>query len=241
MLNPLSRLRGAFVLLGTLSLFAAACGASVTATDAEQGIASLASDASATAPTEDPQTGEELEAPDNPEDAFALFNECMTDLGFDFGSVGIVGGGEGGTVTLDVDEFEGGVEGFDPQESGGSFEDFDAGAFQEANEACEGHLAGIDAGFDMTPEQEALFEDAQIDFAACMDELGIEVPEIGSVSSGIVVESSSVEVEIDPQSGLPSFDDLDFDFEAFNEAAESCQYVFDQYEGLDDLFGEAGQ
>ncbi len=243
MLNPPSRLRNAFVMLGTLSLFAAACGgASETATDTDQGIASLAADASDTAPTEDPQRGDEPEAPNNPEDAFALFNECMGDLGFDFGSVGIVGGGEGGFgAPIEIEEFGGGVEDFDPQESGGSFEDFDAGAFEEANEACEGHLAGIDAGFDLTPEQEVLFEDAQIEFAACMGELGIDVPEIGSVSGGIVVESSSAEVEIDPQSGLPSFDDSDFDFEAFEEAAESCQYVFEQYEELDDLFGEAGQ
>ncbi len=168
-----------------------------------------------------------LEAPDNPEDAFALFNECMEEHGI-AGGVTVFAGGDAETGAVEIEPME--IEEVDPQTAGGSLEDFDADMYDEANKACEGHLANIDAGFDMTPEQQAAFDDAQLEFADCMAEHGIDVPEPASSGGGIVVSAATEEG--DPQSGVGSPDDLDFDFEAFDEAAKDCDSAFAQLESI---------
>lgn len=205
------------------------------------GVASLTDDGtgpSAGADAAPDDTG--LEAPENPEDAFALFGECMTDAGFDFGEAISVGGGDGsgGAITVEPGGTVLGNDEIDPQQQGGSLEEFDLDAFDEANEACEGHLANIDGGFDLSPEQEAAFEDAQLEWSRCMEEQGIEVPEVdGSGGAGVVIVEGPVG-DADPQGGSASFEDLEFDFEGFEEAAELCQSVYDQYDELDGLFDE---
>lgn len=194
------------LLIGPMLLMATACGSSADSqTSARDGV----------------------EAPDNPEDAMALFNECMDEHGFG-GTVTAIaaGGAEAGGIPIG----EADVQEIDPQANGGSFEDFDKEAFDEANEACGEHLANLDGGFDPTPEQEAAMADAQLAFADCMAEQGIEMPEIASSDGGFATTAQIDPSEVDPQSGELSPDDLDFDFEAFNEAATACNSVFDQLE-----------
>ncbi len=219
--------RAIALLVGPLLLIATACGGS---TDGEpsagDGVASL-NEGAAGAPTPaDESAPDGVEAPDNPEDALALFNECMEEHGFG-GVVTVIAGGGPGSGGLPIGDTE--VQEIDPQAELGSFEDFDKDAFDEANTACEGHLANLDGGFDMTPEQEAAMEDAQLEFADCMADLGIEMPEV--VSSGGFAITDEVEAsEVDPQPGGPAPDDLGFDLEAFEEAASACDSVFDQFE-----------
>ncbi len=215
-----------------LVLVATACGSS--AEDEAPGIATL-SDGSDDSTDDDGVAedgsgsgggGSEVEAPDDPEEAFALFDVCMTEAGFDMGGGVVIGGGDGG---IDVDG-EVIVEEVDPQVSGFDVDDFDFAEFEEANTACEGHLANIGLGFDLTPEQQALFDDAQLAFADCMEEQGIEMPEFGG-SGGMVIEIEG-DAEVDPQTGELSFDDASFDFGAFEEAAQECDHVFAELDEL---------
>lgn len=237
------RWAGAAVLTGML-LVAGACGTSSGESDV--GVASLSDNAESAPEEADTATADTaVEAPDNPEDAFALFNECMTETGFGFGggiSISVSGGGAapGGVIEVEPGGTVLGDDELDPQQQDGSFEDFDPEAFDKARETCEGHLANIDNGFDMTPEQQAAFEDAQLEWSECMRDQGVDVPEFdGSGGPGLSVGVIEGPADgADPQSGTPSFDDFDFDFEAFGEAAEICQSVYEQFDELDGLFDE---
>ena len=205
----------------------------------DAGVASLDDSApSATAEAQTTAADTAVEAPENPEDAFALFNQCMTDAGFGFGeAISINGSGDalGGAIAVDIGGTNPGEGQLDPQEQVQSFEDFDFEEFEEANDSCEGHLTNIDSGFDMTPEQQAAFDDAQLDWTDCMREQGVEVPDFDGAGSGTIVIEQTVE-GADPQSGVPSFDDSDFNFENFEAAADICQSVYDEYDELDGLF-----
>ncbi len=217
--------RTSTTLLGLLAagaLTLAACGGSTPEAEPEAGgVASISEDA----PTEETSQAEDasdVEAPEDPEDAFALFNDCMADAGFEmFTSFS----GEGGAVSIDELEVP---DGADPQ--AGSIEDFDPEAFNAANSECEEHLSNVTGGFDLDPEQQAAFDDAQLKWADCMEEAGIEVPDFDSGGVGTIV----VEVggEDDPQGG-PAFGSDDFDFEAFQEAASECDRFFSDIPGLD--------
>ncbi len=221
---PRSRRPVGAAALSVFLLLASACGSSSnTDTDA---VASLDDD---NGPSETDASADDepaLEAPDDPEDAFALYGECMTDAGFGFGGSFAIGGP--GADAIDVTELDEQVDPSetDPQQAG-SFDDLDPEAFEEANAQCEGHLDGIDAGFDLSPEEQAAFDDAQLEFTECMEEQGVDMPEITTGGAGMVTVE---EVEIDPESGEPSFDDLDFDIAAFEEAAEPCQHILEELE-----------
>lgn len=217
-----------------LSLGAVACGgggAGTETTSDTDGIATLTDDANetdtdGTEPSDDSGTVDSADAPDDPELAYALYDDCMADFGFDF-QTSIAGEGDGLAVedqTLELDDPQ--TQGFD------SPEDFDE-SFDEANAACEKHLANVDSGFDLDPEQQALLEDAQLEWAACMREQGIDIPDMDSGAGGaIVIEAGSVEG--DPQSGGDLGDGADFDFEAFDEANKACESAFD---ALEDVLG----
>ena len=223
------------IALGTaIALSAAACGGD-TATDTadarSNAIATLddgtaPSESSSSDSTTDPSVSD-AEAPDDPELAYALWDECMADAGFDI-STSFAGGADG----LAVEELE--LDAVDPQTDGfSSPEDFDD-SFQEASAECDKHLANVDAGFDLTPEQQAQFEDAQIEWAACMTDAGFEIPEISGEGG------AAISIEIGPTDGDPQsegFGEGDFDFEAFETAAEACSSAFDE---LDDLLGDEG-
>ena len=167
--------------------------------------------------------------PTDAEDAFALFNQCMADHGIE-GGISVSVGGDASSGAVQIDEMEPGE--IDPQAGSGSIDDFDMEDLDAANKACEGHLANIDAGFDLTPEQQAAFDDAQLEFNDCMAEHGVEVPDLGSGSGGIVVGRAVASEDGDPQAGGLNLDDQDFDFEAFDKAAKACDFVFEQVEDL---------
>ncbi len=210
-------------LTAAAALTLAACGGGAEeATPETGGVASISEDAPTTEPV-DAEPASELEAPEDPDDAFALFNDCMADAGIDM-FIDVSGGG--GSLSIDDVEFPDGV---DPQ--AGSFEEFDPEAFNAAQEQCEPHLANVTGGFDLDPEQQAAFEDAQLKWADCMEEAGIEVPDFDS-GGGVGVITVEVTGEDDPQNG-PAFGSDDFDFEAFQEAASECDRFFQEIPGLE--------
>jgi len=169
------------------------------------------------------------EAPANSEDAFALYDECMTKAGFEFETIPFDGEEGDGLETLSPD-----AEEDDPQ-AGGSLNDFDPEAFEKANSTCEVHISNIDSGFDLSPEQEAAVDDANLKWEECMEQQGVDLPDT-EASDGFDVDSP--DAADNPQEGGTA-DDQDFDFESFNEAAENCQQIFDDIPGFSEQ--EAGR
>jgi hypothetical protein len=217
-----------------LLLAAPACGSA--AADGGEGVASIVGGGSeqAAAAADDP------EAPSDPDEAFALFEECLSDQGFDFESVAgddaEIGGGEAPDGRALVIERAGPRDGSDPQAgSGGRLVVDDPDAFQEAEEVCRPHLANVQRDIDLSPEQEAAMEDAQLRFADCMEEHGIEGLDVAAGGGpGIDIRSERV----DEGPAAPDPDDLDF--EALQEATEACMGIFDEYPELEDVVGGGG-
>lgn len=177
-------------------------------------------------------TGDELEAPEDIEEAMTLFQSCMTEHGVEGGGMVMATRAEdGGTIQVGnvSEDDEGPVT---------QIEEIDPEVFEAANEACSPHLANAMPEFDLTPEQEAALEDARLEFEACMKEAGVEMPEM-STSDGGATMSINVS-SADADGALPAIGIDDIDFDAFNEAAEGCQSVYDDYPELDDVMGGAG-
>ena len=116
---------------------------------------------------------------------------------------------------------------------GGTLPEIDE-EFLAANEACRGHLANASRGFDLTPEQEAAMEDAQLAFQQCMSEHGIE----GGGFSISVGEGQALDVQEAPEAETPP--PVEIDPEEFQAAAEECQSVYDEYPELDDVMPDGG-
>jgi hypothetical protein len=231
------------VILAGLALLAAACSSSQTETAG--GVASLTDDE--ITPTE--PTGDEpskVDAPEDPEEAFAAYEECMDDEGIDFGgSIVSYSGAEGLEVNADVTGVVVGdpAAGADPQQPSLELDDIDFDAFREAEAECSPLLSNASIGFEPDPQEQAAFEDAQLVFADCMEEHGVEVPDFfgGAVIGAITVEGDGTDFHApDPQLDSGGFVSPDFDFEAFEAAADECRYAFD---GLNTALttGEAGQ
>jgi hypothetical protein len=212
-----------------LALFAASCGGSKSADAADAGVASIADDSadassSDTDIQEDGGATDDPTAPTDPEDAFALFDECMADAGFDFGGSMTSIDGESSRAVISISP-DGSATGADPQQEAESFEDFDFEAMDAADTGCSVHLSNLDDDFDLSPEEQAQFDDAMLEFTKCMEEQGIEIPELEG-GSGIVI--AGPDLGDDPQSGAPSFDDIDF--EAMDAAFAECGQVFEDLE-----------
>jgi len=224
MSDPGPRTRAMVALFAAMALLAAACGSSGANGD-EGGIASIGegtADGDDGSPSSDGQGT--AEAPTNAEDAFTLYDACMADAGFDIQTVDL-GEGTDNAITLEPT----GATDADPQ-AGGSGGDLGGDGFEEANAACEVHLANIDAAFDLSPEQETAFADAELKWTQCMRDRGVEMGD-SAPSGGVAVESDDAGGE-DPQ-GPEELGGEDFDFDAFTEAAEACEFVFAE---VNDLF-----
>ena len=220
--TPPTRRHSLLALATVLMLMAASCGGGDT-TEASGGgeVASIDANSDTTTADQTSTDLDELEAPENPEDAFALFDECMAGQGFDFGSAFTSVGGDSSAV-IEIDP-SGPGDDFDPQDPARSIDEFDIGDFEAANEQCEGHLGNIDQFADLSPEEKAAFEDAQLEFSDCMAEQGVEIPEFDGAGGGLVIASGPVEV--DPQTGTPSFDSVEAgDLDA---AFEACSHIFE--------------
>ncbi|MEM9521782.1 MAG: hypothetical protein AAGA37_20910 [Actinomycetota bacterium] len=218
-----------------LSLGAVACGSGDSDTesssaDTSNEIATLSDDSTETVDVDATESSastssDEREAPEDIELAFALFDECMAEFGIDMQTSMAGEGDEGLSIEEETIELD------DPQAGAGDLGDFNMEDFDAANAECEKHLANTDVGFDMSPEQEALFEDAQIEWSNCMRERGIDIPDMDSSGGGAIIIDAGTEAD-DPQAG-DGFSGDNFDFEAFEKASAECEYAFD---ALSDVF-----
>lgn len=135
---------------------------------------------------------------------------------------------------------EGGVDVDDPQAEADAeaameaLEDIDPALLEEAAEACAPLLENVAGIPDLTPEQEALMEDANAAFQECMTEQGIDPSFFEFPGDGAELEAGQPQSE-DPQAG--GFNAEDFDEEAFNAAAEACEDTFAEVEAM---FSEEG-
>ena len=250
--------RRALVALSVLTLIGAACGSADDDDAQADGVASLR-DASGEAETADAESNtdgaggdattdattddasSELEAPEDPEEAFALYDQCLQDHGVDPGE-GFVVAGDGDAVAVAP------ADGSRPEGDGPDSQVFVYGEgpngeqppaidddMLAAMEACRGHLANATPEFDLTPEQQAAMEDAQLAFQQCMEEHGIEGGGFTiSIGDG---QALDVDEQQDDQAAPPP---AEVDPEEFQAAAEECQSVYDDYPELDDVFPDGG-
>jgi hypothetical protein len=145
------------------------------------------------------------EASVDPEQAIFEFAECMREHGIDMPDPEIVRGGPG----------EGGERGFVGRgaDEGPAAPQFDPSSeeFQAAEDACREHLEGFAAGPgdgpDMSEEQQRAF----LDFAECMREQGIDMPDPQFDGGGVTIGP--------PDEGEgPAFDPRSEEFQAAEEA-----------------------
>lgn len=171
-----------------------------------------------------------LEAPEDIEEAMALYQACMEEHGVDGGAFRVAGEASGGDV-ISVERDESDDAGPPP-----GLPDVDPEEVEAADEACHGHLANAIGGFDLSPEQQAALEDAQLEWSACMRDHGVDVPE------GMFVAAGDGDIAISRRVGGSGEvgdgdapEPLDIDTDAFNAAAAECQSVYEQYPELDDV------
>lgn len=171
----------------------AACGGS--SDSGEEQVASL--DDGSTQPA--PSTTSTSSSGDSPQDILVEFTGCMRDQGVDVPDPTFDENGQ--------PQFQpGGAGAIDPQDPN----------VQAAFEACQPILEGIQNQF--TPEAQEALQEAALEYAACMRENGVDVPDpdfSGGGGGG-------------PGGPFGNVDQDDPDFEAANEI---CQAAFEGIEG----------
>jgi hypothetical protein len=152
----------------------------------------------------DPEASPSTSAPTDPQEAFLAFAQCMRDHGIDMPDPEVSDEGGG--------RFSVGFSG------GGPGSDADMEEFKAADEACRPLLentVGEGEQPELTPEQ----EQAMLDFARCMREHGIDMPDPGE--GGMVFNV-----------GGPGDENVDPD--EFQAAQEACQDLLPGRLGGDD-------
>jgi hypothetical protein len=181
-------------ILLVLLLAAFVLGACSGATAAPSGVVSLESSDSSASGSAEPS------ASVDPEEAMLAFTKCMRDEGIDLPDPG---SGDRGVVRI------GGEDGFDPEE------------FQAANDACRHHLDGVigEDAPELTPEQ----KDAMLEFAQCMREHGVDMPDPGEGGVMIGIVGSAGGDGGPDTNGAPGA--IDPNDPTFQEAEEACRHL----------------
>jgi hypothetical protein len=135
------------------------------------------------------------DAPTDPEEALLAFSECMRDHGVDMPDPEMAkpatGGARPGSAVI-------AVEG-DPDDP----------TFQNAQEACEPLMANMRGNLEDDPERLAEMKEQMLEFAQCMRDHGIDMPDPTFDEKGRV-----------QMTGPPPESEQDAD--AFNAASEAC-------------------
>lgn len=189
-------------MVGALALVLAACGGG----DDEDGVASLENETTttveATGTTEPAETTTTLSNAEQTEADLLAFSQCMRDNGvpdfpdatFDADGIPSFGDGTGGA---DADGF-----GVEPE------------VVEEAFSSCQDLIA--DVVFSFLPEDTTELEDRFLEFAQCMRDQGVDVPD-PDFSEGLFGAGAA---------GGP-FGDLDPNDPDFVAASEECSYIFE--------------
>jgi hypothetical protein len=175
----------------------AACSANAASGD---GVATLAS--------ADPGASAAPSASLSPEDAALAFTDCMRDHGIDMPDASVQTGPGGGVAFT-----YGGPDG-DP-DGGAQRDPGEREEFQEAMEACGEFLQ---AAGNIRGEPDPEMMDRMLEFASCMREHGIDMPD-PNANGGIMIERN------DDGSVSSGDDTLDPGSAEFQEAQEACQPI----------------
>lgn len=184
------RLTGAGLTALALTLMLGACGGG----GSDRGVASLGGDSASGASDNGAGDGGEL-TEEETQEAFRKFAQCMRDHGIDMPDPQFEGGGGGGGGLNISGEVAAGSEGKDPKN------------FEEADKACQKHLKGVidSRKGQVDPEQEAEMQQKALDFAKCMREHGIDMPDPQFGEGGRMTQQIGPEDGIDPND--PKFQD----------------------------------
>ncbi len=200
---PAARTRLATVVL-LLATAAAACGSDPAA---GQEVASLATDGTATDGTATDGTATDGTTPVDPEDAMLEYAQCMREHGVDMPDPQMDDSGAGvivmsGTASVDDVPTGTGVIGPDP-------------AFDAAFEACQPIMDAVVGDVEIDPEVLAEQREQMLDFAQCMRDHGIDMPDpVFDDNGGISVQVGGPGEPGDGAASGPSDDD----WQAANEA-----------------------
>jgi hypothetical protein len=167
-----------------LTLILGACGGG----GGGDGVASLGGD-SASASDQGSGSGDGGElTEEETQDAFRKFAQCMREHGIDMPDPQFEGGDGGGGGVIISGEAAAGSEEKDPEQ------------FEEADKACQKHLEGvIDARKgQIDPEEEEKMKQRALDFAKCMREHGIDMPDPQFGEGGRMTQQIGPEDGIDP-------------------------------------------
>jgi hypothetical protein len=170
----------------------AACGGSSGADTPE--VASLDEETATTTDTSNGGgSGSGDESTADPEQALLDYAECMREHGIDMPDPQI--SEEGGGVLIQQED-----SGIDPNSE----------EFQEAEKACEHFLEDARGDIEVDPEQQAEMQDQLLEFAQCMRDHGIDMPD------PVFGEDGRVEIQARAGEGNPRDD------EDFQTAQEEC-------------------
>jgi hypothetical protein len=184
----------------------AACSA-VAGAGAAPSVASLESNDPAA-----PSAAASGEADTDPQEAMLAYTECMREHGVDMPDPQL--NGEGGAIRI------GGPDsGVDPESE----------EFQEAQEACQGHLEGVRR--DIDPEQRAELQSQMLADTECMREHGIDMPDPQFGEGG------TVRIGGPGQGEEPRFDPESSEFQ---EAQEACADELGELRGPGSQRSDAG-
>jgi hypothetical protein len=214
------------ITITVLALFLASCGTAGSGDDAPDGVARLGTDTTAAVVDEPDDSADEVEAPTDRNEAFVLYDRCMAKEGFPTDAAGQAN--EGPTIQRAGSEDEAAPT----QQIGGPWRPIDIApedleAFEAANEVCSAHLANISQGEELTPEQQAALEDANLKVQQCITDKGFDVRiHIGGGAGSGVVQNEEAGEE------APPFNQEEDDREEINAAIAECMEIFNEYPEL---------
>lgn len=193
------------VLLLGLGAVASGCGST---SSSDGGVAAL-DDASTTAESE---TGEDAaDTEQDPQEAALEWAACMREHGVDVPDPVV----EGDRVTI-----RGGT-------GARRLDDVDSETFEKAREECGAPLGRGGGGPQLTPEQRQEMQDAMLEFANCMREHGVDMPDPEfSGEGGRMLFRQRAQGGIDP------------DNETFRKAQDACQDVLE--DAMPERAGDGG-
>lgn len=136
-----------------LTLAAAGCGGGDASSSDD--VASLGTDTASSDATDESTRGSE--PPKDPEEAMLAFTECMRDQGVDMPDPAPPGQGGGRAVEIKVDPA--------------------SDKFEKANAECEPLLEAAMGDMELDPDEEAEMREQMLEFAECMRDHGIDMPD----------------------------------------------------------------
>jgi hypothetical protein len=214
------------IMITVLALFLAACGNGGSANEDSDGVASLGTDTPTTTGDESDDSADGVEAPTDRNEAFVLYDRCMAEEGFATDAAGQAN--DGPTIQSAGSEDEEAPT----HQIAGPWRQIDIApedleAFEAANQVCSAHLANISQGEELTPEQQAALEDANLKVQQCITDKGFDVRiHIGGGAGSGVVQNEEAGEE------APPFNQEEDDREEINAAIAECMEIFNEYPEL---------